>query len=65
MTKREKDKLEKIAAGATRKQIAEKNYQTVAELYRMGVKRGEIAERTGLSLNTIIKYITKYRKEQK
>ena len=65
MTKREKDKLEKIAAGTTRKQLAEKNYQTVVELYRMGIKRQEIAERTGLSLDRVRQLITKYRKEQK
>lgn len=56
MTKRERDKLEKIAAGKTRKQLAEKNYRIVKGLYLQGVKRCDIVKMTGLSVDTVKKY---------
>lgn len=65
MTKRDRERLEKIAAGQTRQQIAEKNYLTFCEYKKKGYKKREIVAVTGLSPKTIEAFTTRYNKEKK
>lgn len=59
MTKREKDKIEKIRAGKTRKQIADKHYLEAKALKEKGYTQKEIAEKLGMSIRSIKYYYAK------
>lgn len=56
MTKREVAKLEKIKAGTTRAQIAEKHYQEYLLYKEKGLTQKQIAEKMGMSIDMIKKY---------
>lgn len=65
LTKRDRERLEKIAAGQTRQQIAEKNYLTFCEYKKRGYKKREIIAATGISEKMVEKYTTRYNKERR
>lgn len=65
MTKRERDRKKKISEGNTRRQRADQNLASVKELYESGMRRNQIAERTGLSPFTVRNMITKINQEKK
>ena len=64
MGKREQEKLEKIARGETRQQIALKNYETYKVYKEQGMKIKDIAEKMGLKIDTIKSYGRKYKREK-
>ena len=63
MTTREREKLEKIARGETRKQIAEKNFSTFKAYREKGLTHKEISEKMGMSIKTMEYYQRKLNKE--
>lgn len=65
MGKREQEKLEKIARGETREQIALKNYQMFKVYREQGLKLKEISEKMGISLGTCKLYGQRLKKEEK
>lgn len=62
-TKRDREKAEKIAAGTTRKQVAERHYREVIELKKKGLTNPAIAEKVGIALKTVKNLVTRAYKE--
>lgn len=63
MTKREFEKQQKILNGTTRKQIAEKEYQTAKALIEQGLKVKDICEKMNKSERMVKYYRQRYKEE--
>lgn len=64
MDKRTLERLEKIKNGTTRKQLADKNYQTFCELRKQGLKLQEIADKMNMSLVQVKRYSQRLKKDK-
>lgn len=63
MDKRTMERLEKIQNGTTRKQLAEKNYQTFCELRKQGFKLQEIADKMNMGIDQMKRYSQRQKSE--
>lgn len=65
MTKREREKEEKIAAGKTRSQVAEAQYQKFVQYKKLGKKQNEIKKIMNIGSNhTLAKWNKRYKEER-
>lgn len=63
LSKRAREKAEKEAAGTTRKQIANRNYENLKQLYIEGYRGKDLAEKSGYTEKSVKIYVNRIRKE--